>query len=86
MAALGVPGEIILNVCSGRATRLREVVECIVNAIAPDQATELLAALREAPGRPDDIPWIVGDPTKITELLQAEPQRVPLIQTVRDAV
>jgi GDP-4-dehydro-6-deoxy-D-mannose reductase len=76
----------VVNVCSGRATRLRDVVEYIARAVVPDEADALLTQLREAPGRPDDVPWIVGDTARLAAIIGSDPQRIDVKQTVRDAV
>jgi GDP-4-dehydro-6-deoxy-D-mannose reductase len=76
----------IVNVCSGVGVTIREVLEEIMRTIAPAEASALAAELTEAPARPDDVPSIVGDPSRLTALLGEAPRQIPLARTVADAV
>lgn len=75
----------LVNVCSGRPVKLRELVELIIDCVRPAEKDQLLSELGEAPARPDDVPWIVGDPSRASALLGRDLQRIPLLQTVKDA-
>jgi nucleoside-diphosphate-sugar epimerase len=74
----------VLNVCSGKPTALRQVLELLLRELRPAEADTLLNGAVEAPARADDIPWIVGDPTRLRQLLGRDPQRIPLLRTVRE--
>jgi nucleoside-diphosphate-sugar epimerase len=76
----------IVNVCSGVPVTIRELLAAALNAVHPQGAPRLLAQATAAPGRPDDVPWLVGDPTLFAQLTGAVPQRTPLVKTIADAV
>lgn len=75
----------VVNICSGEPRSikdlLREVVRC--NGRAWD---EMETRFTESPGRPDDIPWIVGDPTRLRRMTRSMAPHVPLASTVREAI
>lgn len=77
-------GEVV-NVCSGLGSTILEVLQETVRACRPAEESELLARVTEAPGRRDDIPWIVGDPSRFMALTGEPPLKIPLAVTVRDA-
>ena len=76
----------LLNVCSGQAVSLLQLLSTILQELRPEQAEVLLASATEAPGRPDDIRWLVGDASRLRVLLGREPARIPLRETIREAV
>jgi nucleoside-diphosphate-sugar epimerase len=78
--------ESLYNVCSGEPTCLRDLLAAVAGAMKPARAAELLAHATEAPARPDDIPWIVGDPARVSAPIGHAPRRRPLVETVGDAV
>lgn len=71
----------VVNVCSGRATALSEVVEQL-RALS---RVELDVRTDESLRRPLDPPYIVGDPARLHELTGWEPE-FSLEQSVRDAL
>jgi nucleoside-diphosphate-sugar epimerase len=75
-----------LNVCSGVPVQLREIVKCILEQVHPAEAAALASSLVEAPGRADDVPWIVGSPRLLEARLGVPARRITLAETVRDAV
>jgi nucleoside-diphosphate-sugar epimerase len=78
-----VPGQTArFNVCSGQALQLRELVVRILALLPPTAA----ATLSEAAGRPDDIPWIVGNPRALEARLGVPARRIELAETLRDAL
>lgn len=79
-----LPG--ILNVCSGEGVSIRAILEQILRLMYRDEADELLGRIGEAPGRPDDIPWIVGDPTNLTQVIDDDARHLCLSQTIADAL
>jgi nucleoside-diphosphate-sugar epimerase len=70
------------NVCSGQALQLRELVVRLLALLPPAAAM----TLGEAPGRADDIPWIVGDPRALEARLGVPARRIELADTLRDAL
>jgi nucleoside-diphosphate-sugar epimerase len=73
----------LINVCSGEPTVIADLWTLLVNAIP---SAKSLPAPREAFGRPDDIPWIVGDPDRLVQLLGHSPRLTPLHKTIKDAL
>src|SRR5262249_37407760 len=80
----GLPG--LANVCSGEGVSIRALLEEILRLAYPGQASGLFHTSGEAPGRPDDIPWIVGDPTLLTQVTSDHARRIELRQTLLDAL
>lgn len=78
-------GGSIVNICSGRPVSIRDVLRQVALELKPREAAALLASATAAPGRPDDVRWIVGDPSRFVELTGAAPQQIPLAVTVHDA-
>ena len=76
----------ILNVCSGVPVELRDILGQLLELVHPGRGAQLLAQAGEAPGRPDDIPWIVGDPSALEAELGEPSLRTPLSATLRDAL
>ena len=81
-AAGAAPEPRVINVCSGEGVSIRAIVEQILIALG----TQAPPTLGEAPGRPDDLPWIVGDPGRLTDLLGRPPRRISLQRTILDAL
>lgn len=80
------PADGVLNLCSGTPTHVRDVVAEVVRQLRPEVSASLLSELGEAPGRADDVPWIVGDPRRLELLLGGPVQRISLAQTIHDAI
>lgn len=76
---------LIVNVCSGVAVTIRDLLAAVVAMIDPGRIDEV-HSLTPAPGRPDDVSWLVGDPSRFVQLTGEPPQRIPLSRTVTDAV
>jgi GDP-4-dehydro-6-deoxy-D-mannose reductase len=76
----------VLNVCSGRPVAIRDLLAEIAAALQPGREAELLQQATAAEGRPDDVPWIVGDPARFVALVGRDPQQRTLHRTVSDAV
>jgi GDP-4-dehydro-6-deoxy-D-mannose reductase len=76
----------VVNVCSGEGVALREVLRAVVKAVRPDEEETLMRAASEAPGRPDDVPWIVGDPSLFVNITSERPRKTSLAETIDDAV
>jgi len=74
-----------VNLCSGETTSLRELLGLVTRTLLPAEADRILETVRAGTGRPDDIPWMVGDPQRFLELTGKQPRRIPLEETVRDA-
>jgi GDP-4-dehydro-6-deoxy-D-mannose reductase len=77
-AARGTPGE-AYNVCSGRASSVRTLLELLLDA------TEAAVEVVPDPGRmrPVDIPLLVGDPRKL-ERATGWRAEIPLRTTLND--
>lgn len=77
---------VVVNVCSGEPTSLRDLLVAIARCARPADSEALLARASEAPARPDDIRWIVGDPSLLVQVTGRAARRIPIVQTVADAV
>lgn len=80
------PDKKIVNVCSGIPVTIRELLQSVLLALDPEEPPAGLGDATPGPGRPDDVSWIVGDPTRFRHLTGEEPRRLSLQQTVADAV
>lgn len=76
----GKPGE-AYNVCSGKGTRLSDLIQIIATELKLNVTTKVDPALV----RPVDAPAVIGSHDKITNELGWEPQ-IPLNQTIRDMI
>jgi GDP-4-dehydro-6-deoxy-D-mannose reductase len=74
----GAPGR-AYNVCSGRAIAIRELLEMLVERAR----TRVTVVVDPARYRPNDLPLVVGDPTRIREELGWAPE-IPIERTVDD--
>jgi GDP-4-dehydro-6-deoxy-D-mannose reductase len=74
----GQAGE-VYNLCSGRALRIARLVDELLDL------TEVPIDVEKDPGRfrTDDIPWLVGDHSSLTEATGWEPE-IPLRRTLED--
>lgn len=87
LASMPWPADALtINICSGEPVTIRELLRQILVRVDPTHADELHRQASTAPGREDDIRWLVGDPTRFTELTSESPMRIPLDTTVADAV
>jgi GDP-4-dehydro-6-deoxy-D-mannose reductase len=76
----GDPGE-VYNVCSGRATTIGEIAAMLV---AMSTRRSLRLEVDDALVRPVDVPWLVGDNTKLRTTTGWEPEH--LLEETLDAV
>jgi nucleoside-diphosphate-sugar epimerase len=77
----------ILNVCSGEAVTIRQVVELALRKVHGDAVGAALAKdLTPGASRPDDIVSIVGDPSRFVARCGSNPKAIPLEQTIADAL
>jgi|GEM_PF-1884668 GDP-4-dehydro-6-deoxy-D-mannose reductase len=86
MAALKTVHQSVVNICSGKEVSIRRLVEEIIAAMKLDEKQEMLSSLSAGPGRPDDIPWLVGSCARFEEWTGTKPQQISLAQTVESAV
>jgi GDP-4-dehydro-6-deoxy-D-mannose reductase len=86
MATLQTVHQGVVNICSGKEVSIRRMVEEIIAAMNLDKKEEMLSSLSAGPGRPDDIPWLVGSCARFEEWTGTRPQQVSLAQTVESAV
>ena len=76
----------VVNVCSGLPVTIRELLAAVADASVPAIDPSVVSAARAAAGRPDDIPWIVGDPSRLAAITGHSAGRIPLATTVAEAV
>jgi nucleoside-diphosphate-sugar epimerase len=76
----------VVNVCSGDALTIRELLRAVLEAVAPARADDMIRQATAAPGRPDDIQWLVGDASHFVHVTGSLAKRIPLSKTVADAV
>ena len=86
MAASKADLRVVVNICSGREVSIRHLVEEIIVAMQPDKRQEMLSRLSAGPGRPDDVPWLVGNCDRFEALTGSHPLQIGIAQTVRDAL
>jgi GDP-4-dehydro-6-deoxy-D-mannose reductase len=78
IASRGVPGR-VYNVCSGRARRMRDLLDGLL-----DLSTVRVEIRLDADRlRPSDIPLLVGDPSRISSELGWRAE-IPIEQTLAD--
>jgi nucleoside-diphosphate-sugar epimerase len=85
LASVAWPASTVVNVCSGVPVTIRELLWVVLNEVVGNRADDIARSVTGAPGRPDDIRWLVGDPSRFISLTDNPPQRVPLARTVADA-
>jgi GDP-4-dehydro-6-deoxy-D-mannose reductase len=76
----GLPGE-VYNIATGNGIRLEDLFNRIAGAVGVDAIAEVDPELM----RPADIPYLVGDATKLRKATGWAP-RIPLEQTIADVV
>jgi nucleoside-diphosphate-sugar epimerase len=78
----------IVNVCSGEVTTVRDVLDAVIDRVVEDddRRHKLRGRASEAEGRPTDIPWLVGDPTRLSVTTGSPLRTIELSETVGDAV
>jgi len=77
---------LIVNVCAGVPVTIRELLRSVLIVTAGDRADTLTQSATAAPGRADDVQWLVGDPSRFSAITNSPPQRIPLSTSVVDAV
>jgi len=77
---------IVVNICSGIPVTIRDLLRMVIGVLQPSLPDTLADEVAQAPGRPDDIPWLVGNPDLFIRLTGESPQRIPLRKSVADAV
>ncbi|MCI0421779.1 MAG: NAD(P)-dependent oxidoreductase [Acidobacteria bacterium] len=76
----------VVNICSGKGVSIRRLMEEIIFAVKPQRHQEMLSNLSPGPGRPDDVPWLVGSSKRLEEMTGRKLQQISLTQTIRDAL
>jgi GDP-4-dehydro-6-deoxy-D-mannose reductase len=61
--ALEAPAQSTFNVCTGRATSIGDVVQTVLDLRGMPREIQF----QGSPNSTDDIPYLVGDPTRLTE-------------------
>jgi GDP-4-dehydro-6-deoxy-D-mannose reductase len=69
----------VFNVCTGRPVVISEIVRLLLEM----SRREISVEVDGARVRPSDIPWMVGDPSRI-EAATGWRAEIPLEQTLRD--
>lgn len=75
----------VINVCSGVGVTIRDLLREAAKAIDPDGAHELTSRATAAPGRADDVDYLVGSPKRFVEWTGSNPRRISLERSVSDA-
>jgi nucleoside-diphosphate-sugar epimerase len=86
LALVPVWGNQVVNVCSGTGVSIRDVLACVAAEVDPKHADQLMHRATAGKSRPDDIPWLVGDPTRFRAMTRTDPQRITLTDSVAAAV
>jgi nucleoside-diphosphate-sugar epimerase len=77
----------ILNVCSGEAVTIRQVIELALKKIHGESTgAELGRSLTPGASRPDDIVSIVGDPSHYIARCGANPKTIGIERTIAEAL
>jgi nucleoside-diphosphate-sugar epimerase len=85
-ASGGLPAPAILNICSGEGVEIAYLLETALKELHPSDADSLIDQITEGAARTDDIPEIIGDPSKIERILGRNLRETEVIQTIRDAI
>ena len=72
------PGE-AYNLCTGRGVRIRELLDILLD----EASTDIDIRVDPERLRPSDVPWQVGDPSKLTEATGWAPE-IPIRKTLVD--
>lgn len=81
--------ELLVNVCSGEATRIGDILDLVLGEVHRNDPGALHAArgsVTAASGRPTDVNWAVGDPSLLAALTRPPIRSLPLATTVAEAV
>lgn len=73
----------LVNVCSGEPTSVLDVLVHVMTSLGTDPES---VSPSPAPGRPSDVPWVVGDPSLLRSITQRPLRSIPLERTVADAI
>lgn len=76
----------VVNVCSGNPVSVRHLLRAILETVDPGGGEARLRAATSAPGRADDLSWLVGDPSLLRRLAGRSFATIPLEVTVADAI
>ena len=76
----------IVNVCSGDAVSIRDLMIAVAEEEHDSPAADAIREVEPGVSRADDIPWLVGDPSRFVALTGVAPRKRPLRESVRDAL
>lgn len=79
----------VVNICSGEETRIGSILNELLALRGQQDSASLEEAAKQvsaAPGRPTDIPWLVGDPSLLSELIAGPIRSIPISDTLAEAV
>lgn len=80
---------VIVNSCGGEPIRIGDLLDqlleihFVADREALDEARNTVSA---APGRPSDVPWSVGDPSLLSQLVPGPIRAIPIEDTLTDAL
>jgi nucleoside-diphosphate-sugar epimerase len=86
LAQAGTVGTTVVNVCTGSGISIRALLAEVLRHLDPRRAEERAAGATAAVGRADDIPWLVGDPTRVETIVGEALAKRSLGVAVADAV
>ena len=86
MALIQINNSVIINICSGNGTSIKNILSKIVNILYPNEAETLISHFSSTSDRPDGIPYMVGDNKFLTETIKIVPCTITLEQTINDAL
>jgi nucleoside-diphosphate-sugar epimerase len=88
VATAGGGASVTVNICGGEPIRIGDLLDQLLE-IHCEGDSEALEAARDAvgaaPGRPTDVPWLVGDPSLLAELVNQPVRSIPIAKTLADA-
>lgn len=86
LASSGGQGTTTTNLCSGTPVSIRDLLAAILSELDPERGPQRAELARSGPSRPDDVPWLVGDPSRFIRRTGQLPRTIPLSRTVHEAV
>lgn len=75
----------IANICSGEPLCIKDLLLEILDVVNIERS-DIMKQLTAAPGRPDDIPWNVGNPLRLCHLTNRPARQTPLRDTIVSAL
>ena len=85
----GTPHPPVVNICSGEETRIGSLLDellTLFHGSDPAALAEARTRVGAAPGRQTDVPWSVGDPALLSELISGPIRSIALADTLAAAL